>query len=592
MSWIQQPGGGWVNTGADAYDPEAYMSDAQYQTWLSGQQAGPMGQFLTPESFAGTSYSPSPSAPDPTGAGTIQDSIGQGGTRLQPPTPQMLQGGVNAAIQQVLQAGGPQLLASMASQGWFQQFPDFNDSTAYNLGTFVESYQNQVATMHGASSTGVSTDDWQMASMFTAPVVGGMANGFTGGAGAVPATAGSAEGFSGALAGTGATGGGAGAGMGFAGAGGTAPPLGSTPQAVPPVDSGVGGNPNPPGGFTTNPMTGDVTNLPGGAPPPGATGNTPVGTPPLTGGPGGNIPVTVPIGGGGGNNGGGGTGGGGGAPLDSLLQLLGGGLGIAGQEQNNEQLRELMGLLGDRIRSQPAPYDTTQQHDNINQYFNDPSGWLNSQPGFAASNTYLENEANRIAAQGGNMGSGARIETNANILGRNAQNWYTGGWNALRDGGGLGAGANGNNPSDMATMLGITNSLNQGNQNSIAQLMAMIAAMSGNGDSGGGQGLIPWLTGNINTNGGTGGTMPAGVGATPFPGENGGPTIPDSGQYGKPQDSSSPILPGAGGGQPMNLGTPMASGTGGSPTQIPTLSNLFNQNRPRQLPRQSFNLFG
>lgn len=130
------------------------------------------------------------------------------------------------------------------------------------------------------------------------------------------------------------------AGLGSAAAGGTLSAL-EAGQAQPPVDAGVGGSPNAPGSFATDPITGDVTSL---GTQPGAVGTVSGGATTAGGVAAGGSALSRILSGNGTASA---------ADWASILGTLGAtGLGVYGSQQHADALRD----IANQARADRAPY--------------------------------------------------------------------------------------------------------------------------------------------------------------------------------------------------------------------------------------------
>lgn len=116
------------------------------------------------------------------------------------------------------------------------------------------------------------------------------------------------------------------------------------------------------------------------------------------------------------------------------LQLGGGLYSLA----NAEDMEDSMDAQMKAMQAQQGPrYPNEMNWDLVNGYLRDPMSVLRNNPGYLASVDFVEKEGRRQMAKGGYNVSGNKTHYLADVLGKNAQNWYEKAWAPIRDAAGL-----------------------------------------------------------------------------------------------------------------------------------------------------------
>lgn len=349
----------------------------------------PLSFYLTPQETPNTSG----------GEGMIT----MGWTPNKPPPGLTLQD----VLSRVMQDRGPSGVYPLANAGYFDQFPEFTPQARGELGQWIVDRQSEVEnSSEFMGINGLDTNFVQLASVLAGPALG-MAGAYGSGTGGATgaSTAGGLEGMS-AGAGDAFTGGFTGTATGAPGlstAGFDAGAMGAGGTSASPGLVGVGGGSMAPGFFAGETL-GAGTGAPGGQPPYRATS-----------------PVSN------------------GWNTKDMAQV---GLGGAGALYNlytadkaNDATRAALDAAANATAQQQYPHQ--QNWDWVNKYLNDPMSVLKNNPGYEASKEYLTKAGLRQMAGTGYNNSGNSNYYLADVLGKNAQKWYSDAWQPIRDAAGV-----------------------------------------------------------------------------------------------------------------------------------------------------------
>lgn len=144
--------------------------------------------------------------------------------------------------------------------------------------------------------------------------------------------------------------------------------------------------------------------------------------------------------------------------VNTVSPVLGLGASIAGMNQVNQTADKLQSSLN-------STYPYAQNFDLVDQYNRDPMSLLRNNPGYLASVDYAAKAQQRQNAAAGRNVSGYGDFLMADVLGKNAEQWWKDAWQPIRDSAGL------TNPgAQLNAQTNAINSINQTKQKSLADM--------------------------------------------------------------------------------------------------------------------------
>lgn len=145
--------------------------------------------------------------------------------------------------------------------------------------------------------------------------------------------------------------------------------------------------------------------------------------------------------------------------VNTVSPILGLGAAIAGRNQANSATDQLQNA---GLNNQ---YPYGQNFDLVNQYNRDPMSLLRNNPGYLASVDYTAKAQQRQNAATGRNTSGYGDFLMADVLGKNAENWWKDAWQPIRDSAGL------TNPgAQLNAQTNAINSINNTKRTSLADM--------------------------------------------------------------------------------------------------------------------------
>jgi hypothetical protein len=132
----------------------------------------------------------------------------------------------------------------------------------------------------------------------------------------------------------------------------------------------------------------------------------------------------------------------GGAPGSQLPvglgQILGIGVGAIQNNQANQANQDLENMMAQANAQQGPRFPAEKNWDLVDSYLRDPMSILRNNPGYQASQEFVEKEGRRKMASQGYNNSGNQTHYLADVLGKNANKWFTDSWAPIRDAAQLG----------------------------------------------------------------------------------------------------------------------------------------------------------